>query len=65
MPLVAYLYLGSRSFALFNVVPTALFAFIDSVRTHMSSHGNTYHNFSHAVDVMHGVFVILMSCDAA
>jgi hypothetical protein len=35
------------------------------VRGCMSSAGNTYHNFSHAVDVMQSVFVMLFTYEAA
>lgn len=65
MPLVSHLYLSSRVGAFFPLAPSALFAFIDLVRGCMSSAGNTYHNFSHAVDVMQSVFVMLFTFEAA
>jgi uncharacterized protein YqgC (DUF456 family) len=65
MPLVAYLFLASRVGAVFPLAPSALFTFIDLVRGCMSSAGNTYHNFSHAVDVMQSVFVMLFTYEAA
>ena len=57
--LILYMFVQCRLPSFFPFTEEAVMGFVDSVRAHMELYGNPYHAFSHAFDVMHGVFLFL------
>lgn len=63
VPFVTYMFARLRLPAQFSIQPAAFSGFVDGVKTAMSLHGNPYHNFHHAVDVLQTCFVFLVRMD--
>ncbi len=57
--LIMYMFVQIRLPSFFPFVEDAVMGFVDSVRGHMELYGNPYHNFMHAFDVMHAVYLFL------